>query len=96
MSRDERVAGMRRAVLEYWRHRLEWLLDQGDYDAILEAFLDGQTLNIALELSMTANDILMFNALLGTTPPQSALEAVKDAWKRERNNPGKELHRLRA
>lgn len=86
MNRPSRaVRGMRKALSTYWRYKLDWLLQQGDFDPTIEDFLKGNALTITVSVNMIVNDVVMFQALMGEKDlPDKTMQKVRREWKKER------------
>lgn len=77
------IKSFRNALKVLLLPKLNYRIDNGEFDDIIKKFLDGDTLQINLGISLLPNDILVMRYLAEGNIDKKVLKKVINLWKKE-------------
>ena len=81
---NKTILKFRRALKRLVALKFGYCIDKGDYDSIIENFLEGDTVEMTMKFNFLPNDIIFMRALAGRSTPSSIVSKVSSMWDEER------------
>ena len=70
----------RNALCEFWKIKVEYAINKGELDNAINRFLNGDTLDLSLHISLLPNDVIFMNLLLDNKITNKTLKKMRKCW----------------
>lgn len=80
---DKKAINFRNALKVLALTKLNYRIDEGEFDNLIETFLDGDSLGINLKFELIPNDIIIMNCLAGGKIDNKIMKKVTNLWKKK-------------
>jgi len=79
--KKENIKNFRNALRVFTLIKLNYRINQGDFDRLINRFLEGDELEFSFTIKLLANDILLMRSLSGGKIDKKIINKVTNLWK---------------
>ena len=80
---NRNIKRFRKACLEFWKYKLSYAVEKGEFDNYIIDFLNGDLLRLSFVISFLPNDVLFMRALLDMDITDDILKKIKKKWRKK-------------